>query len=98
MHPDIRAGMPLRPEPIVQQEGASTNACERQAAKRFIATLRQDHPPLQCIVTDARLRSHAPHSETLHDHDLHYILGGKEGDHALLCQQGQAAEHAGRVT
>ena len=29
---------------------------------------------------------------------LHYILGVKEGDHAYLFQQVQAAEHAGRVT
>ena len=29
---------------------------------------------------------------------LRYILGVKEGDHAYLFQQVQAAEHAGRVT
>ena len=31
-------------------------------------------------------------------HRLHYILGVKEGDHASLFEQVQAAEHAGRVT
>ncbi len=35
---------------------------------------------------------------TLHDHGLHYILGVKEGDHAYLFAQVQAAEQAGRVT
>ena len=44
------------------------------------------------------LSSNAPHIETLHAHGLHYILGVKEGDHAYLFQQVQAAEHAGRVT
>ena len=29
---------------------------------------------------------------------LHYILGVKEGDHAYLFQQVQAAEHTGRIT
>ena len=39
-----------------------------------------------------------PHIETLQNHALHSILGVKEGDHALVFQQVQAAEHAGRVT
>jgi hypothetical protein len=74
------------------------NDGERNAAKRFVAKLRQDYPHLKCIVTDDSLSSHAPHIETLHDHGLHSILGVKEGDHAYLCAQVQAAEHAGRVT
>jgi hypothetical protein len=32
------------------------------------------------------------------DHDLHYLLGVKEGDHAFLFKQVAAAEQAGRVT
>jgi len=68
IHPDRRAGIPLRPAPIVRHDGTSKNACERNAAKRFGAKLRQAHPPLKCIVTEDRLSSNAPHSETLpHD-------------------------------
>jgi hypothetical protein len=48
--------------------------------------------------TEDSLRANAPHIETLQDHDLHYLLGVKEGDHRYLCQQVQAAEQAGRVT
>src|SRR3989475_4326941 len=98
IHPDIREVIPLMPEPIVKQDGASKNDCERNAAKRFIAKLRKDHPHLKFIVTEDSLSSNAPHIETLHAHGLHYILGVKEGDHAYLFQQVQAAEHAGRVT
>jgi hypothetical protein len=98
IHPDVRAVMPLMPEPIGQDDGTDKNACERHAAKRFVAKLRQDHPHCKCIVTEDRLSSNAPHSETLHAHGLHYILGVKEGDHAFVFQQIQAAEHAGRVT
>jgi len=50
------------------------------------------------MVTEDSLRANAPHMQTLHDHPLHDMLGGKEGDHAFLCSQVQAAEHAGRVT
>jgi hypothetical protein len=98
IHPDMRAVIPLMPEPIVKQDGADKNDCERNAAKRFVAKLRQDHPHLKFIVPEDRLSSNAPHIETLHAYDLRYLLGVKEGDHASLFQQVQAAEHAGRVT
>ncbi len=97
IHPDVREVIPLMPEPIVKQDGESKNDCERNAAKRLVAKLRQDHPHLKFIVTEDSLSSNAPHIETLQAHGLHYILGVKEGDHAFLFRQVQAAEHAGRV-
>jgi hypothetical protein len=98
IHPDVRAVIPLMPEAIVQHDGTDKNDCERNAAKRFVAKLRKDHPHLKFIVTEDSLSSNAPHIETLQAHDLHYLLGVKEGDHAFLFHQVQAAEHAGRVT
>jgi len=98
IHPDVRAVIPLMPEPIVQQDGARKNDCERTAAKRFVAKLRQDYPHLKFIITEDSLSSNAPHIETLHAHQLHYILGVKAGDHAWLFQHVEEADHAGRVT
>jgi hypothetical protein len=98
IHPDVREVIPLMPEPIVKHDGPAKNDCERNAAKRLIAKLRKDHPHLKFIVTEDSLSSNAPHIETLKDHHLHYILGVKDGDHAYLFAQVQAAEHAGRVT
>src|SRR5882672_6088510 len=98
IHPDVREVIPLMPEPIIKQDGTAKNDCERNAAKRFIAKLRQDHPHLKFIITEDSLSSNAPHIETLPDHGLHYILGVKDGDHAYLFKQVQAAEEAGRVT
>jgi Transposase DDE domain len=98
IHPDQRAVIPLMPEPIMNRDGTDKNDCERNAAKRFVAKLRQDHPHLKFIVTEDSLSSNAPHIETLQDYDRHYILGVKEGDHTYLFQQVQAAEHAGRVS
>jgi Transposase DDE domain len=97
IHPDFREVIPLMPEPIVQQDGMAKNDCERNAAKRFLIKLRQDHPHLNFIVTEDSLSSNAPHIETLHDHGCHYILGVKAGDHAYLFKQVQAAEEAGRM-
>ena len=70
------------PEPLVKQDGCEKNDCERNAAKRLIGKLRQDHPHLKLIVTEDSLSSNAPHIEVLQAHNLHYILGVKEGDHA----------------
>src|SRR5919197_3710842 len=98
IHPDFREVIPLMPEPIVKQDGATKNDCERNAAKRFITKLRQDHPHLKFSITEDALSSNAPHIETLHDYGCHYILRVKEGDHAYLFTQVQAAEEAGRVT
>jgi Transposase DDE domain len=82
----------------MNRDGTDKNDCERNAAKRFVTKLRQDHPHLKFIVTEDSLSSNAPHIATLHEHDLHYILGVKEGDHTYLFQQVEAAEQAGRVT
>jgi Transposase DDE domain len=98
LHPDRREVIPLMPEPIVKQDGMDKNDCERNAAKRFLVKLRQDHPHLKVIVTEDSLSANAPHIQVLHDHHLHYILGVKAGDHAALFEQVEAAEHAGRVT
>ena len=98
IHPDKREVIPLMPEPIIKQDGTAKNDCERNAAKRFIAKLRQDHPHLKFIIIEDSLSSNAPHIETLHDAGCHYILGVKEGDHAYLFKQVQAAAQEGRVT
>lgn len=96
--PEQRAVMPCMPEPMVQPDGPANNAGARHAGKRLIAQLRQDHPHRKCIVTEERLRSHAPHLETRHEDGGHSSLGVNAGDQAVLFQQGQAAEPDGRVT
>jgi hypothetical protein len=97
IHPDRRAVIPLMPEAILKQDGSEKNDCERNAAKRLMAKLRREHPHLRVIVTEDGLSSNAPHIETLQAYGCHYILGVKEGDHAYLFAQVQAAELAGRV-
>jgi Transposase DDE domain len=97
LHPDRREVIPLMPEPIIKQDGTEKNDCERNAAKRFLSKLRQDHPHLKLIVTEDSLSSNAPHIRTLIDHDCHYMLGVKEGDHRYLFEQVAAAEQAGQV-
>ena len=98
VHPDQREVIPLAPEPITRQAGATKNDCERNAAKRFFEKLRRDHPHLGLIVIEDALSSNAPHIRELQDHNLHYILGVKEGDHGFLFEHVRQAEREGRVT
>ena len=96
IHPDLKAVLPLMPEPIIKQDGDKKNDCERNAAKRFFEKLRQDHPRLRLIVTEDALSSNAPHLNELKKHNLRFILGVKESDHAFLFEQAAQAHQEGR--
>jgi len=98
VHPDFKEVIPLTPEFIVKQDGQTKNDCERNAAKRFFEKLRQDHPHLPLIITEDALSSNAPHIREAQKHNLHYILGVKEGDHSFLFEQVKMARSEGRMT
>lgn len=90
VHPDLATVLPLMPEAITRQDGASKNDCERNAAKRLLTGLRQDHPKLKLIVVEDSLASNGPHLELLESLDMRYILGVKPGDHEALFDAVQA--------
>jgi len=98
VHPDLKEVIPLAPEPIIKQDGETKNDCERNAAKRFLSKLRQDHPHLRLIITEDGLSSNAPHIKEIEKHNMHYILGVKEGDHKFLFDHVKQAEENGLVT
>ena len=98
VHPERPEVIPLAPEPIIKQDGETKNDCERNAAKRFLAKLRQDHPHLPFIITEDALSSNAPHIRELQEYDMHFILSVKEGDHAFLFDYVRQAAEEGRVT
>ena len=52
VHPERRVVLPLAPEPIMREDGASKNDCERNAAKRLLADVRREHPHLKLIVVE----------------------------------------------
>ncbi len=95
VHPDLKTVIPLMPEPIIKQDGSKKNDCERNAAKRFLTKLRQDHPHLPLIVTEDGLSSNAPHIRELKRHNLRFILGAKERDHTYLFERVRQAEAKG---
>jgi hypothetical protein len=98
VHPDHKAVLPLAPEPIIRQDGQAKNDCERNAAKRFLANLRQDHPRLPLIIVEDALSANAPHLQELKRHQLHFILGVKPADHTYLFAKVAQAQAAGQTT
>jgi hypothetical protein len=92
VHPDQKVVFPLAPEPILKQDGAKKNDCERNAAKRWIADFRREHPHLPVVIIEDGLASNAPHIKELTKHNLRYILGCKEGDHPYLTDWIKAME------
>lgn len=99
VHPDFKEVIPLMPEMIIKQDGETKNDCERNACKRLFPQIRKDHPHLPLCVIEDGLSSNAPHIKNLGEHNMHYILGVKQGDHAFLfdyvnsvIQNGQGTE------
>jgi hypothetical protein len=84
VHPDHKEVFPLAPEPILKQDGATKNDCERNAAKRLLGDLRREHPHLKVIVVEDGLVSNGPHIRQLKALDLRFILGVKPDDHKFL--------------
>ncbi len=84
VHPDMKQVIPLCLEPIMKEDGATKNDCERNASKRFLEALKKEHPKLKLIITEDALASNAPHIKTITDLGYQYILGVKPGDHKFL--------------
>jgi len=97
IHPDQKEVIPLAIEPIVKQDGETKNDCERNATKRLLARIKQQHPKLKLIVTEDGLSSNAPHINDLRSYGYHYILGAKPGDHSHLFKAVIEAGDQGQV-
>ena len=97
VHPEHSEVFPLAPEPILKSDGRAKNDCEQLAAKRLIRDLRREHPHLKLIVVQDGLSSNAPHIRHLEQHDMHYILVAKPGDHTFLFNQLDNRQHVQKV-
>lgn len=94
VHPDKKNIVPLCPEVILNQDGAAKNDCERNACKRFLTNFRREHPHLRAILLEDGLSSNAPNIQMITEHDLHYILVAKPGDHQFLFEQLRSSDDA----
>jgi hypothetical protein len=98
VHPDRPEVIPLAPEPIQREDGATKNDCERNAARRWLKRFRREHPHLPVIITEDGLSSNAPHVRDLRAARVPFILGVQPGDHAYLFDQVAARIEADQVS
>lgn len=94
VHPDKKTVLPFAPEPVMKSDGATKNDCERNAAKRLIATIRRQHPHLKLIVVQDAIASNYPNLQQLKDANMRYIVGAKPGDHKALFESVNRASYS----
>ncbi len=98
VHPDLKQVIPLAPEAIIKQDGNNKNDCERNASKRLLEKIRDEHPHKKLIVVEDGLASNAPHIQLLKRLNMRFILGAKPDDHEYLFNEVNQAEAAGQLT
>lgn len=82
--PNMKQVLPIGFEPIIREDGAKKNDCERNCAKRWLTNFRTYHPQLPTIIVGDGLYSNAPFIKALKDKRCSYILVAKEDDHKYL--------------
>ncbi len=98
VHPDHKVVIPLMPEPIIKQDGVEKNDCERNAGKRLLGHVHQDHPHLPLVIIEDALSANAPHIKAIKSYNYRFILGVKPGDHAYLFNYVEQAQTEGETT
>jgi hypothetical protein len=84
-HPDHAEVIPICPEPIMKQDGATKNDCERNASRRLLEDFRREHPHLKVILCEDALSANGPHLELLKRLNIRFIINVKpDGNKSLF--------------
>jgi len=97
VHPDKPTVLPLFCEPIIKQDGATKNDCERNAGKRLLPALRAGFPRMKMIILEDALAANGPHIKTLIENNMSYIIRVKSGTNASLMAHVQQKMCAGET-
>ncbi len=96
-HPDCKQVIPLGIEGISKEDGFQKNDCEKNALKRLMKKIRNDHPKLNLIVAGDALYADSSIVETLEKHRMSYILNVKPQGHKKLFLWIDLSEVEGKV-
>ena len=97
VHPDLRQVLPLAPQFIRRQDGATKQDCEINAAKRLIKDLRREHAQLKAVVVGDSLYSTMPMIAELKRHRFPFLLVAKPDDHKSLFEDIQGLRRGNRL-
>jgi hypothetical protein len=84
VNPELHQVLPLAPQFIRKQDGASKQDSETQAGKRLVAALRNEHPQLKAVLVGDSLYSTQPFIFTIKAHRFSFLLVAKPDDHKHL--------------
>jgi hypothetical protein len=98
VHPEKRTVIPVMPEPILKQDGATKNDSERNAMRRFLDNLRASHPKIELILIADALHSTGPLIRDLKHYNMNFILGVKPGSHEKLFAHIERSDELGRLS
>jgi hypothetical protein len=97
VNPAQREVFPLDFEPILKQDGAQKNDCERNAAKRLCAALCEQYPELEILLVEDALYANAPHIRQITGYGWKYVLNVKPDSHQSLFKQFAGRQARGDV-
>jgi len=98
LHPGYREVFPLEFEPIVCQDGAQKNDCERNANKRLGAALSERYSDLPILLVEDALHANAPHLRQITSYGWRYVVNIKPDSHTSLFKQFAGRQASGQVT
>ena len=97
VHPAQSEVFPLDFEPILRQDGAQKNDCERKAAKRLGEELHECYQDLPILLVEDALYANAPHIEQITSYGWRYVLNVKPDSHKSLFKQFAGRRASGQV-
>src|SRR5687767_6305494 len=77
VHPAQSEVFPLDFEPILREDGAQKNDCERSAAKRLCQALGERYHDLSILLVEDALFANAPHLRQITGYGWRYVLNVK---------------------
>ena len=83
-HPDFKEVLPICPEPIMKEDGATKNDCERNAATRLLKSFRREHPHLPVVIVEDALSANGPHLTLLKELNMNFIIVVKPNSNKAL--------------
>lgn len=75
--PGLKQVIPLCPEPITKQDGASKNDCEANALRRLLKDTKAEHPRLKFTIIADALSANTPTINFIESLDYNYIINSK---------------------
>ena len=79
VHPGYKQVIPLCPELIRKQDGATKNDCESRALKRLLKSLKKEHPRLKLTILADALSADAPTINEITQYGYNFIINAKQG-------------------